>query len=138
MLRPNAMSMDRNKRIAVEFFAHVSAGDIPGALGLLTDDVTWRIAGKPDLTPAAGTYDKARLDRLFHRMWSRLEDGLKMTVQNAIAEGDKVAVEVTSRGKLTDGRVYEQEYHFLLEFQDGRICAVREYLDTQHAHAIWF
>ena len=26
-------------------------------------------------------------------------------------------------------RVYEQEYHFLLEFRDGRVSAVREYLD---------
>jgi ketosteroid isomerase-like protein len=132
------MSMESNKRTAAEFFAHISAGDIPGALGLLTDDVTWRIAGKPELTPAAGTYDKTRLDRLFHRMLRRLDDGLKMTVQSAIAEGDKVAVEVTSRGKLDDGRAYEQEYHFLLEFRGGRIAAVREYLDTQHAHAVWF
>lgn len=23
------------------------------------------------------------------------------------------------------------------DFRDGRICAVREYLDTQHAHEVW-
>jgi hypothetical protein len=34
--------------------------------------------------------------------------------------------------------VYNQLYHFLLEFRGGKICAVREYLDTQHAHAVWF
>src|SRR6185503_5015118 len=113
------------------------AGDVPSVLDLLTADATWRIPGKPELTPAAGIYDKARLARLFQRMLSRLAGGLQMTVKGMVAEGDKVAVEVASRGQLTNGRLYEQEYHFLLEFRDGRICAVREYLDTQHAHAGW-
>lgn len=54
-----------------------------------------------------------------------------------VAEGDRVAVEVVSEGDLTNGRQYRQEYHMLLEFREGKISAVREYLDTQHAHAIW-
>ena len=36
-----------------------------------------------------------------------------------------------------NGRLYRQEYHFLMEFRQGQICAVREYLDTQHAHDVW-
>ena len=52
--------------------------------------------------------------------------------------GSKVALEVESRGELTNGRIYDQRYHFLIELRDGKICAVREYLDTQHAHSVWF
>ena len=42
-----------------------------------------------------------------------------------------------SSGDLKNGRRYRQHYHFLIEFRDGRISAVREYLDTQHAHDVW-
>jgi ketosteroid isomerase-like protein len=71
-------------------------------------------------------------------MLSRLKNGLTMTVKGAIAEGDKVALEVRSYGELTNGNIYRQEYHFLMEFREGKICAVREYLDTQHAYTVWF
>ena len=60
-----------------------------------------------------------------------------MTPTGMVAEGDRVAVEVVSEGDLKNGRQYRQQYHMLLEFRGNRISAVREYLDTQHAHAIW-
>jgi ketosteroid isomerase-like protein len=82
-------------------------------------------------------YKKERIGRLFRRMIEALANGLTMTVHSSLAEGDRVALEVTSSGDLKNGRLYRQEYHFLMEFRDGRICAVREYLDTQHAHAVW-
>jgi ketosteroid isomerase-like protein len=70
-------------------------------------------------------------------MLERLKSGLALTVKGAVAEGDKVALEVESEGELTNGNVYRQQYHFLLELRDGKISAVREYLDTQHVHAVW-
>jgi ketosteroid isomerase-like protein len=103
----------------------------------MTDDVTWRISGKPELTPVGGVYDKARLRKLFDRMLSQLEGGLQMRVLGSVAEGDRVAVEVASSGDLRNGRQYRQEYHFLITFRDGKIAGVREYLDTQHAHDVW-
>jgi ketosteroid isomerase-like protein len=39
---------------------------------------------------------------------------------------------------MRNGRVYEQEYHMLMTIRDGKISAVREYLDTQHVLATWF
>lgn len=126
-----------NKRVALDLLACFTAGDLQGVLATLTDDATWLIPGKPESLPTAGLYDKRRIGRLFQAMFDRLQGGLAMTVKGAIAEGDKVAVEAQSRGDLANGRQYRQDYHFLFEFRDGRICAVREYLDTQHAHAVW-
>ena len=60
-----------------------------------------------------------------------------MTVISSVTEEDRVALEVISSGDLMNGRLYRQEYHFLMEFRQGQICAVREYLDTQHAHDVW-
>jgi uncharacterized protein len=131
------MTTQDNKQTAVEFYARYSAGDIPGAVGLLSADATWWIAGKPELFSAAGRYRKEEIARLFGRMADRLTNGLSMTVKNAIAEGDLVALEVESHGELTNGRVYHNEYHTLMRVLGGQIHEVREYSDTQHAHAVW-
>ncbi|HJQ22585.1 MAG TPA: nuclear transport factor 2 family protein [Blastocatellia bacterium] len=132
------MSIEENKATARAFFDHFSAGDVAGALAIMADDATWWIAGKPDQQPAAGTYSKAKIARLFDNMGGQLPNGLKMTVKSLIAEDDRVALEVESLGELSNGRVYNQEYHFLLTLRDGKISGVREYLDTQHVFATWF
>jgi hypothetical protein len=131
------MTTQDNKQTAAEFFARFSAGDIPGAVGLLSGDATWWIAGKPKFFPPAGLYSKEEIAKLFARMTSRLKDGLSMTVKNAIAEGDLVALEVESHGELTNGRSYQNEYHTLMRVLGGEIREVREYSDTQHVHAVW-
>ena len=131
------MDTDRNTATAQRFFELFSASDIDGVLALMTDDATWRIPGKKELTPTAGVYTKERIGRLFRRMIDNLSTGLQMTVLSSIAAGNRVALEVTSSGDLKNGRLYRQEYHFLMEFRDGKISAVREYLDTQHAHEVW-
>jgi len=131
------MTTEQNKALADEFFARFSASDLDGALATLSDDATWLIPGKRDRMPTAGLYTKERIARLFHAMLKQLKGGLQMTVLSTVAEGDRVAIEAESSGDLQNGRCYRQKYHFLLEFRDGRICAVREYLDTQHAHDVW-
>jgi ketosteroid isomerase-like protein len=131
------VSTQGNKAAAHRLFDLFSAGDIDGVMALMTEDATWLIPGKKELTPTAGLYTKQNIEKLFRRMLAGLTGGLSMKVTSAIAEGERVALEVTSSGDLKNGRRYRQEYHFLIEFRDGRICAVREYLDTQHAHEVW-
>ena len=131
------MSTEHNSVIARRFFDLFSASDIDAALALMTEDATWRIPGKKELSPTAGLYSKEKIGRLFRRMLDALSTGLRMTVMSSLAEGDRVALEVTSSGDLKNGRHYRQEYHFLIEFKEGKISAVREYLDTQHAHDVW-
>jgi ketosteroid isomerase-like protein len=133
----DGMTTTDNTATAHALFARLTAGDVEGALALMTDDASWRLAGKPELTPVHGTYDKARLRKLFQRMLAQLVDGLHLTVVGSIAEGDKVALEVESRGDLKNGRQYRQQYHFAFTFRDGKIATVHEYLDTHHAFDIW-
>ena len=127
-----------NKAVCARLFERFSAGDVPGVLELMTDDATWWLPGKPGQLPVVGTRSKTQIARLFHAMESQLEGPLKMTVKSAIGEGDEVAMEVESLGHLKNGRTYNQEYHFRLQMRDGKISAVREYLDTLHVQAVWF
>ena len=131
------MTVADNKAVAHEFFARFTASDIDGALATMTDDATWWIPGKKESSPSAGLYPKEKIGRLFHRMVAALKDGLTMRVKSSIGEGNFVALEVESSGDLKNGRFYRQEYHMLMEFRDGKIVAVREHLDTQHANDVW-
>jgi ketosteroid isomerase-like protein len=132
------MSSGPNKKLASEFFARFTANDVAGALDRMADDATWWIAGKPALTRNSGDHNKEQIAKIFYNMTGQLKNGLKMTVKNVIAEGDQVAVELESYGELQNGRVYNNEYHVLMTIRDGKISAVREYLDTQHVFATWF
>ena len=131
------MSIEENKRIVTELFARFSAGDVPGVMALLADDVTWRIPGRPELWPSAGVYDRRRIERLFQYMTSQLDGPLTLRVVGAIAEGDRVGVEVEGSGDLKNGRQYRQQYCFAIELRGGKIATVREYIDTQHAFDVW-
>jgi ketosteroid isomerase-like protein len=132
------MGIEQNKAVASEFFDRISAKDIAGALDLMAEDATWRLPGKPELVPVAGVRSKAEIARVFYGMFRQLKDGLKMTVKSLIAEGDLVALEAESYGELQNGRIYNNEYHFSMTIHDGKIRAVHEYYDTQHAFATWF
>lgn len=127
-----------NKAIAAALFDRFTAGDLPGVLDMLADDATWWLPGKPGQLPVVGNRNKSQITKLFHSMTAQLEGPLKMTVKSAIAEGEQVAMEVESLGHLKNGRTYNQEYHFRITVRDGKISAVREYLDTLHVQAVWF
>lgn len=132
------MDTEDNRRTAIAFFQRYDAGDIPGVLDLMSEDITYWLAGKPGSNATAGARTKAEMADIFRRMGNAMTGRLRMTVKGTVAEGDKVAVEAVSRGELRNGRVYEQEYHVLFTLRDGRIAAAREYMDTAHVQAIWY
>src|SRR6478752_6176024 len=112
-----------NRAIAETFYRRFDANDIPGALALMADDLSFWIAGKPGANPSAGMHSKEEMADIFRRMTRRLKDGLRMTVKNVTAEGERVALEVESYGELLNGRVYNQEYHALMTIRSGKIAA---------------
>jgi ketosteroid isomerase-like protein len=49
-----------------------------------------------------------------------------------------VAVETESYAELNNGRIYNNDYHFLFIVRDGKIHQVKEYLDTIHTNEVFF
>ncbi len=131
------MTIENNKQVVTEFFARFSAGNLAGALELLGDDATWWIAGELEGGFAVGEHTKEQIAQLLRGMGRQLANGLRMTVHGLVAEGEKVAAEVSSYGELRNGKIYRNQYHFVLTVRGGRITAVREYLDTKHVEATW-
>ena len=126
------MSLDTNKQLVRDFFACFGRKDVQGALDRMTADATWWIGGKPALFPLCGLKTKAEIGALLMSLVPGTRDGLTITPKGMVAEGDQVAVEAESYGVLGNGRTYNNEYHFLITLRDGRVAAVKEYLDTMH------
>lgn len=129
--------LEQNKKTVENFLATFSAGDIDGVGAGLTDDATWWVSGSID--NLSGTYTKQQmLDLLPNFKKIYVGGALKLEPKSMIAEGDLVAVEAQGHAELTNGRVYESQYHFLFEVRGDQVARVKEYLDTYHAHAIFF
>jgi ketosteroid isomerase-like protein len=124
------MSIEDNKQTVREYLAHFKNAAVTDLLDAMSEDATWWILGKPHLFPGAGNKSKADMERIWGSLFGRMKDGLEMTVIGIVAEGDKVAAEIRSHADLTDGRVYENQYHMLFTVRQGKIVEVKEYADT--------
>lgn len=127
------MSAEDNKKIVLSFFENLSAGKAEAMLGQLADTATWTVMGKPENFALAGKKTKAQFAELLKDIGSAMPKGMRVTPKALTAEGNRVAVEAESYGEHANGKVYNNQYHFLIEVQNGKIQAVREYLDTIHA-----
>lgn len=126
-----------NKAIVADFFETFSKGDVPGVIDRMHDDGSWWVSGA--ITGMSGTYPKATLAGLLDGARALYREGaLRITPTSMTAEDDRVAVEATSFATMEDGRVYANSYHFLVTLRDGKVAAVREYMDTIHARETFF
>lgn len=131
-IRDEAMSIENNKILVATFLACFKTKEVNKALDMMSDDATWWIGGKPELFPLCGLKSKAEMAAILNDLVLNSEDGLEITPKAMVAEGDKVACEAESYSVLGNGRVYSNQYHFLIELRDGKVCSVKEYLDTMH------
>jgi len=131
------MSTEQNKRIVGQFFQQFSAADVSGALELLDEAVVWRVMGREGSLPLSGEMGKQAIGELIATVKAAIPDGMKLTPTGWTAEGKRVALEMESYGKLSNGKEYNNRYHFLVIVSDGRIAELREYMDTYHAKLIF-
>jgi ketosteroid isomerase-like protein len=124
------MNAEANKQLVLNFWGSFSKGDIKTAFASMSDEVSWLIPGNlPNLSGLrkgkAGILDFARsAAKMF-------PNGLQSEIRRVYSDGDTVLIEMTNRGKLFNGRDYENEYCFVFELEANKIRRVREYVDTQ-------
>ena len=58
---------------------------------------------------------------------------MQIEIERMVAVGDRVCVELVLEARTARGEDYRNHYHFAFRLRDGRICAVREYVDTLYA-----
>ena len=62
---------------------------------------------------------------------------LRFSIEAITAEGEQVAVQCQSRGTLIDGRPYDNEYHYLMLFEQDRLLKVFEYMNVTKAQELF-
>ena len=124
------------KTVVTEYFAALQGGDEATVRAAFAPDASWTLAAGD--MPALGTW-RGRdniMDGFFATAMSHYESGsidLEMTA--LIAEADRVVLQWTSRARMRDGRAYENGCIAVFEIRDGKIQAVREYMDTLYANS---
>jgi len=127
---------EANKDLVAEFMEVFSAGDVDKILSYLSDSATWWVGGT--IEGISGTKDKAAFGEMLASLSGLATTGaIRLTPHAWTAEGDRVAVETESYCELSNGRIYNNAYHFLFTLRDGRIESVKEYLDTEHTRAVF-
>lgn len=121
--------MSDNRQIVEGFFAALNEGAIAKAFTAVSDDVSWWV---PGALPFSGTKNKAGYLQIAGMIQKGFPSGLRFELGGVTVDGDRVAVEAQSRGTHTNGKTYNNHYHFLFVVRGGQIVAVKEYMDTQH------
>ena len=125
-------------QVIERYVAALVAGDEPAIRDSFADDATWWLVG--DL-PISGTWNgrDAITDEFLATAMAYYEPGsVSLEVTGMLADGDQVTLEWTSRSRTAAGEPYENFCIGVFTVRDGRIVAVREYMDTRYAHRVAF
>ncbi len=125
------MNLEENKQIVRNYFQRMNDKQFSQAVELLSDDLIWWIIGR---TKVSGKNDKRTVQlgfKLLHRTFSDFH----FILHDFTAEENRVSLTAESKGRHSNGKLYNNHYHFLFTIENGKIQSAKEYLDTEHA--IW-
>lgn len=121
----------------LERFFPAMFGDERETLGELFDeDIVWRVP--PSVAERLGEIQgrQSVIDFLCGAGGEIFEAGsFHLEPHLQVVEGDAAVVVARMRARLANGNPYQNEYAFSFRFRDGRICEVRELLDTANFQA---
>ncbi len=120
------MTIEANKQLVRDYFAAINSGDEAAILSMTTGDfVFMTMARSPEwLLPR---WDREQFSRVPSTMSRVLTAPIQLSIVDMTAEGDRVAVEAETDSTMLSGRKYNNRYHFVFKFRDGKFCEVREY-----------
>jgi len=122
-----------SEKVVLEFFRTLSTGDLEKVRPLLHEDATWTPQVKN--IPGAGVHRgrKGIIDEFLAPVRGLFEPGdPKVEIDNIISKGPLVAVETRGFGKLKGGKPYNNLYSWWVEVRDGKVYAIREYMDSHY------
>jgi len=117
-------TVEHNKKIALQMIEQLAKGLIDESL--ITADAYWWVPGR-------GVLSKAEFQQLIDAFAALRRGAGRMTIHGITAEHDRVAVEAESFVELINGDTYNNTYHFLFEFEHGKIRCAKEYNDSKYA-----
>lgn len=125
-----AMStQDRNRATIVRLMKALDACEEDSIRAIIAPEASWWVLG-------VGSMDRETVIAQLKQMLGTARVA-ETTILGITAEGGRVAVESRGNFEFEDGRVYRNSYHHLFELSDGRVTAIREYLDLRVTEAVF-
>src|SRR5258708_19895972 len=126
------------EQLVLDFFRVLSSGDLEAIRATLHPDATWRpmVEGVPG-AGVHGPRDKIVDEFLAPVRGLFVPGDPKTTVERMVSTGDTVMCESRGRGTLRDGRRYDNRYAWSIDVRDGRIFAIREYMDSHYVSTLF-
>lgn len=113
--------MRTSRQLVHDFFAAVTAGELPDSL-TTADMRGW--------TTTQGSMGKAEYQRLIRLLAQISARPLTFTIDSITAQEDRAVAEVRSEGTLINGEEYRNTYVFVFRIRDGRIASVAEHFNA--------
>jgi uncharacterized protein len=131
------MNSEQKKSLVTETWDAFVTGDTKKAFANMSDNVSWVVPGTlPNVSGLKRGKDE--ILKFMSGVGQVFPEGLKAEIRKTFCDGDTVIVELTNRGKVSNGKTYENEYCFIFELEGDKIRRIREYVDTQKAKDILF
>jgi ketosteroid isomerase-like protein len=123
-----------NKAVVLRACEAFWRGDIEAGLGYMTDDATMFV---PGAMKTSGLYQGKDAVRTIRQMTTQtIFREADLEIVGLYSDDDTVVLELLTKAVLTSGHAYDQQGCSVWKIRDGKICAVREYIDTQKAMAV--
>jgi uncharacterized protein len=125
------MAEDLNRQRVLNFLKTLYSGDIEGALGRCSDDISFVANAPVDILPHMGSHrGKADVRKMWETLHARYS-GMRYESPILVAEGDKVAtlLRVFFR-KRSNSWVLQFDLAAFYTLRDGQISEIREILDS--------
>lgn len=124
------MGAAENKQSINTMFAELAKGNAEAFLGAMADDVRFSLIGT---TKFSGVFKGKTefVEKLLGPLGAALTEGIAITPDNLIADGDYVAMQSHGKAMGKNGKPYNNTYCHVFKFNNGKICEVTEYLDTE-------
>ncbi|GAA4786785.1 hypothetical protein GCM10023200_21130 [Actinomycetospora chlora] len=124
--------------VALHFRETMAEHGLEAGLALTTDDFTWTVWGRPDGPfRLARTYAKDEVADLMSHVRASLVDGPHVTVLGFTEDASHAFLEIEVRATSVNGTEYHNRGVHVFDIVDGRVAAVREYIDTAHAAEVF-
>ncbi len=124
------MQTATNKQLLRNVFDETAKGNGKPFVDALAQNVVWRIIGTTSWSKTftgKGNVVKGLLVPLN----VQFEGNNTIVAHRILCDGDYAVVEARGRNRTKQGKVYENEYCWVIEMRDGKMANIVEYADTE-------
>jgi len=122
--------MEDNIQVVQDAYNRFTTGDIPGLLGICSEDVNWETPEIENASFGGKRQGPAEVGEFFAGLVAA-EDITKFEPTEFIAQGDRVVVLGKYGATVKEtGRSYETEWVHIFTVKDGKILSFVEFFDN--------